>query len=130
MSRQLGRILIVDDEPDMCWVLESALRSAGYAVQTVTRATEALKLLAVESYDVALVDAKLPDIDGAELAATIRRESPSTVVILISGYYHLEDSLIVEGLRSDLFAGFMVKPFDIEDVRKVVRQAMERSQTR
>ena len=130
MSRQFGRILIVDDEPDMCWVLESALRSADYAVQTVTRATEALRLLAVESYDVALVDAKLPDIDGAELAATIRRESPSTVVILISGYYHLEDSMIVEGLRRDLFAGFMVKPFDIEDVRKVVRQAMERKQNR
>ena len=130
MSRQRGHILIVDDEPDMCWVLEVALRSADYAVETVTRATKALELLAVRSYDVALVDAKLPDIDGAELAATIRRESPSTVVILISGYYHLEDSMIVEGLRRDLFAGFMVKPFDIEDVRKVVRQAMERSQNR
>ena len=124
MSHQLGRILIVDDEPDMCWVIENALRSVDYAVETVTRATEALELLAVEHYDVALVDAKLPDIDGTELAATIRRESPNTVVILISGYYHLEDSTIVEGLQSHLFAGFIVKPFDIEDIRKVVREAV------
>ncbi len=130
VSRQLGRILIVDDDPDMCWVFENALRSVDYAVETVTRATEALELLAIQSYDVALVDAKLPDIDGAELATAIRRERPNTVVILISGYYHVEDSTIVEGLRSHLFAGFIVKPFDIEDIRKVVRQVTEKSQNR
>lgn len=130
MSRQRGHILIVDDEPDMCWVLESTLRSDDYTVQTVTRAANALDLLAVGYYDVALLDAKLPDIDGAELAATIRQQSPSTVVILISGYYHAEDSVIVEGLKSHLFAGFIVKPFDIAVVRKVVHQAMERLQSR
>ena len=48
----------------------------------------------------------------------------NTVVILISGYYHLEDSTIVEGLQSHLFAGFIVKPFDIEDIRKVIREAV------
>jgi DNA-binding NtrC family response regulator len=127
MSRQRGRILIVDDEPDMCWVIENALPPTDYAVKTVSRAIEALELLAVESYDVALVDAKLPDIDGVELAAVIHSESPNTTVILISGYHHLEDSTIVEGLRDHLFAGFVPKPFDIKDIREVIRQAMQRN---
>ena len=127
MTETEGRILIVDDEPDMCWVLESALRSDDCTIQTVTRSADALDLLVAGFYDVALLDAKLPDIDGAELAAIIRQQSPKTVVILISGYYHAEDSVIVEGLKSHLFAGFIVKPFDIEHVRKVVLQAMERN---
>ena len=50
MSRQLPRILIVDDEPDMCWVVENALRPIGCVVEAVTRGTEALELLATEPY--------------------------------------------------------------------------------
>ena len=125
MSCRCSRILIVDDEPDMGWVIENALASTDYVVKTVIRAAEALDLLAVESYDIALVDAKLPDIDGIELAAIIRGESSNTVVILISGYHRLEDSVIVEGLQNHLFADFIAKPFDIEEIREVIRQAKE-----
>jgi len=120
------RILVVDDEPDMCWVLENILRPAGYAVTTTTSGVEALELLATEPYAVAFVDAKLPDVDGPELAASIGQQSPDTVVILISGYYYPEDSAITKGLQDHLFAGFVAKPFDLREIRQMARRAVER----
>jgi len=90
MKRQSPRILVVDDEPDMCWVLENILRPAGYAVNTTMPGTEALELLAEEPYAVAFVDAKLPDLDGLELAGLIQQRSPQTAMVLISGYFFAE----------------------------------------
>lgn len=127
MNQKPLRILVVDDEPDMCWALENILRPAGYAVTTTTRGVEALKLLATEPYIVAFVDAKLPDLDGLELAALICQESPHTAIVLISGYFYEEDKAITEGLQKNLFIGFIAKPFDLEEVRRMARQAVERA---
>jgi len=127
MKRELPRILVVDDEPDMCWTLENVLRPAGYAVTTTTTGARALELLAEKPYDVALVDAKLPDLDGLELAALIYQLSPHTVIVLISGYFYQEDKAITEGLQENLFIGFISKPFDLDEVRLTVRQAVARA---
>jgi CheY-like chemotaxis protein len=127
MEREPPRILVVDDEPDMCWALENILRPAGYAVTTATTGTEALDLLAAEYYAAAFVDAKLPDLDGLELAVLIRQRSPHTTVVLISGYFYREDRTINEGLQKGLFIGFVAKPFGLEEVRLMARQAVERA---
>ena len=128
MEKNLPRILVVDDEPDMCWALENILRPAGLTVKATTSGTEALKLLAGEPYAVAFVDAKLPDLDGLELAALIRQRSPHTAMVLISGYFYLEDRAIAEGLEKGLFISFISKPFDLEEVRLMARQAVERAE--
>jgi DNA-binding NtrC family response regulator len=123
----LATILVVDDEPDMCWALTNILHPAGYAVVTATTGSKALTLVAGREspYAVAFVDAKLPDADGLELAAQIRQKSPQTAVILISGYYYHEDDTIVEGLRQHLIVGFVSKPFQIDQVRLLARRAVE-----
>jgi CheY-like chemotaxis protein len=125
MEREPPRILVVDDEPDMCWILENILRPAGYAVTTTTSGAEALELLARGSYAAAFVDAKLPDLDGLELAALIRQQSPHTALVLISGYFYPEDKTIAKGLQDELFIGFVAKPFGLEEVRLMARQAVE-----
>jgi len=127
MKQELPHILIVDDEPDMCWVLENILRLTGYAVTTTTTGTEALELLTEEPYAVAFVDVKLADMDGLELAALIRQQSPHTSIVLISGYFYQEDKIINEGLEKELFIGFIAKPFNLEEVRLMARQAVERA---
>jgi CheY-like chemotaxis protein len=124
MERELPRILIVDDEPDMCWVLENILRPTGYAVTTTTTGTEALRLLAREPYAVAFVDVKLADLDGLELAALIRQQSPHTATVLISGYFYQEDTVVTEGMLNDLFVGFISKPFNLEEVRLMARRSV------
>ncbi|MBU4225203.1 MAG: response regulator, partial [Chloroflexi bacterium] len=109
------RILVVDDEPDVCWALENILCPAGYAVTTTTRGVEALELLARQPYAVAFVDAKLPDLDGLELVAMIHQRNPRTAVVLISGYYYQEDPLVMEGLAKNLYVGFVSKPFSLNE---------------
>jgi DNA-binding NtrC family response regulator len=129
MNLDLPQILIVDDEPDMCWALENILRPANYAVTAVTTGAKALELITARerSYVAAFVDAKLPDVDGLELANSIRQQSPHTTVVLISGYYYQEDKTITEGLEKDLFIGFIAKPFSLEQVRLMAGQAVERA---
>lgn len=127
MEREPTRVLVVDDEPDMCWVLEKILRPAGFAVTTTTKGAEALKLATEADYAVAFVDAKLTDLDGLELAAMIRQRSAHTAIVLISGYFYGEDPAIIEGLQKDLFTGFIAKPFDLKEVRLIASQAAGRS---
>jgi DNA-binding NtrC family response regulator len=127
MRQEPPRILVVDDEPDMCWALENMLRPDGYAVTTTTTGAQALELLAAESYALAFVDAKLSDLDGLELAALIRQRSPNTAIVLISGYFYQKDKTVTEGLQKNLFVDFIPKPFDLEEVRSVTRQVLERA---
>lgn len=128
MSREeQPKILIVDDEPDMGWVLENILGPAGYEVRTTTTATEALQLIDEGSYTAAFVDAKLPDLDGLELAGLIRQRSPHMAIILISGYFYQEDTAITAGLADELFIGFVAKPFDLEEVREMAQRAVEQA---
>lgn len=124
MEEDLPRILVVDDEPDMCWALENILRPAGYAVTTTTRGQKALHLLGEESYAAAFVDAKLPDMEGLELASLIQRQSPRTGIVLISGYFYEEDEMVTARVDQGLFIGFIAKPFDLEKVRDLARQAI------
>ncbi len=120
-----AHILVVDDEDDMCWALANVLRAENYAVTTVARGKLALELMGIDAYEIVLVDAKLPDLEGFELATCIHQEYPDTVVILISGYYYQEDTEIEGYLRDGTIASFISKPFDIEQVRQVVRQVLK-----
>ena len=118
-------ILIVDDEPDMCWALDIVLRQIGCQVSTATTGGRALELIAEAEYAVAFVDAKLPDLDGLEFAALARQKAPEIFIVLISGYLDSEDSLVVEGMRKRLFDHFMAKPFDLREVRRITQQAFK-----
>lgn len=127
MEKSLPRILVVDDEPDVCWALENILCPAGYAVTTTTRGAEALELLARQPYAVAFVDAKLPDLDGLELVAMIRQRNPLTAVVLISGYYYREDPIVMDGLAKNLYVGFVSKPFSLNEVHSMASRAANRT---
>jgi len=111
----------------MCWALENILSSEGYQITTTTCGKEALDLVGEMSFRVVFIDAKLSDLDGLELAALIRQQSPRTSIVLISGYYYQEDKAINEGLEKNLFVGFISKPFDLEEVRLMARQAVKRA---
>lgn len=127
MIEHPSRILVVDDEADMCWALENILSPDGYAVTATTSGVDALKLIAEENYLVAFVDAKLPDLDGLELSLLIRQISPSTVVILMSGFFYREDIAIIQGLQNNIFTGFIAKPFNVEEIRLMARRVIERA---
>jgi DNA-binding NtrC family response regulator len=127
MNPQLSRILVVDDEPDMCWALENTLAADGYQVTVSSTGAEALQRMAEGTYAVAFIDAKLPDVDGLKLAEMIHQQDARTAIVLVSGYYYQEDQAITEGLRRDRFMGFIAKPFDLNTVRQMARKAVQRA---
>ncbi len=117
-------MLVVDDEPDICWALENILNSAGYQARTAVSGKEALELVKENPFEVAFIDAKLPDMDGTQLAREIKEIDPKLALVLISGYFH-EGKAIEEGFAQGLYVGFIGKPFDLEEVRSAAKRALE-----
>ena len=111
-------ILVVDDDQDMCWVLEAALAGLGYVVETVGTARNAIASVADHAFPVAFVDARLPDIDGLRLVEELRGLRPSMRIIMISGYYLEDDARILKAMRESRIDGFLAKPFQIEAIVK------------
>ena len=114
-------ILIVDDEPDMCWALEYLLNQQGYVTRKALTATEALMLMARHRFACAFLDAKLPDMDGLELARRIRERAPETRIIMVSGYFYRDDVSIQEAISRGLIIDFISKPFRQEEILRVLK---------
>lgn len=116
-----GRVLVVDDDDHVRKMLGTML-AASNDCQFAANVDEALELLAVERFDIALVDIVMPRRSGASLLNQIRSESPSTVVILMTG---LQDARLgVESIRRGAF-DFISKPFDVDEIQTCVRRAMQ-----
>ncbi len=116
-------ILIVDDEPDMCWALEHLLHEQGLPTRTALSAGEALRLIARQRFAHILLDAKLPDMDGLELARQILRRAPDTRIIMLSGYFYRDDVTIQEAIARGVIKGFISKPFLRAEVLEAVQAA-------
>jgi CheY-like chemotaxis protein len=113
-------VLIVDDEPDVCWAVASLLKSRGYSVLTVSSGSEALALLRQRCYYRLFVDAKLQDMDGLEVARRAQALCPGIHVALISAYYYRDDPAIMSAQRAGTICCFIPKPFSHQEVLKVV----------
>lgn len=111
-----ARILVVDDDQDMCWVLEAALVAAGCTVTTVGTAQLAISSVTDHAFPVAFVDARLPDMDGLRLVEELRRLRPTMRIIMISGYYLEDDMRISEAMRTSEIDRFLTKPFQIDAI--------------
>lgn len=122
MSEQSDLILIVDDEPDMCWALEHLLNSQGLATRRALSAREALHLMQQDRFSRVFLDAKLPDMDGLELARRILEIAPGTRIIMVSGYFYRNDVSIQEAVSQGLIHGFISKPFLQEEILKALKE--------
>jgi two-component system response regulator AtoC len=100
------RILVVEDEEKLRRVLELQLASAGFEVEKARTAEEALKV--AERADLVLTDLRLPQMDGLELLATIRRQNSQTPVIVMTAFGTIETA--VEAMKTGA-TDFLLKPF-------------------
>ncbi|HXB62554.1 MAG TPA: sigma-54 dependent transcriptional regulator [Acidobacteriaceae bacterium] len=125
----MNHVLIVDDETGIRNTLEAILREEGYAVTTTGTATEALELLRDASYDVVLLDIWLPDADGLDTLAEIRRlESGNPPeVIMISGHGTIESAVKATKLGA---YDFLEKPLSTERTLILIRNAVQSRQLR
>jgi DNA-binding NtrC family response regulator len=113
-------ILIVDDEPDMCWALEHFLHKRGYATRKALSAQEALELMESHRFACAFLDAKLPDMDGLELARSIRERAPDMRIAMVSGFFYRDDVSIQEAIAQGVIIDFISKPFLQSEILRVL----------
>src|SRR6266540_3252521 len=116
-------ILIVDDEPNMRWVLGRALEQAGYTIYGAGGGEEAASLLLREAIDLVLLDLKLKGEDGLTVLRRIRERRPEVVVIMLTAYGTVPNA--VEAMQLGA-ADFLRKPFDVEEVIFKIARALER----
>ena len=83
---QKGRILVVDDEPDMCHILELQLSRAGYKVESVLDAGSAYIKLSSDLFDLVLTDLMMPGMDGMEFLEKVKQQWPAIPVVMVTGY--------------------------------------------
>jgi DNA-binding NtrC family response regulator len=119
------RILVVDDELFVRELLLEFLSSQGYEVWLADCGEKAVRLIENEPADVALVDLKMPGIDGIETLKQIRKAAPDTVTIVMTGYPTIESS--IEALRCGA-CDYVVKPFKLNDLNSSVVKALQEHQ--
>jgi two-component system response regulator AtoC len=115
-------ILIVDDEVLTLRTMGRALQAEGYEVLTATSGEEALKIVAEEKPDLALLDIVLPGINGIDVLRQVRKLSPAMIVVMMSAY-HLVDRA-VEAMKLGAY-DYLIKPFHIADMVNTIQRATE-----
>ncbi len=119
------RILVVDDEPLIRESLYEILRIEGYRVQMAQSGKEALELIAKTDFDVVLTDFKLPKMSGMDLLEVIKKESPLTEVIMITGYGSIETA--VEAMKKGA-RDYITKPINDSEIKIIIQKTIESKQ--
>jgi DNA-binding NtrC family response regulator len=118
-----ARLLVVDDEPIALRNLERTLEREGYEVVTAASGQAALKLLRARAFDVVLTDLRMEKVDGMQVLARCKEIDPDAEVILVTGYAAVDTA--IEAIKRGAYH-YVAKPFKLDEVRNVVREAAEK----
>jgi two-component system response regulator PilR (NtrC family) len=116
------RVLIVDDEPDICELAEITLARMGLDTRSANDIGSAHQILDKEKFDLCITDMKLPDGDGISLVEHIQQNYPNTPVAVITAYGNMESA--IRALKAGAF-DFVAKPVDLQVLRNLVTAAIK-----
>ena len=115
-----NRILIVDDEEEICSVLARRLAKEGYSPVTANNGREALNHFYKESFSLIISDIKMAEMNGMELLKNVRAVNPNIMVIMMTAFPEIDR--VVEAMRLGA-CDFILKPFDLDQVVLSVKKA-------
>ena len=118
-----ARILIAEDDADLAFFLQEALKREAYTVEVEGTALKALQQLGQKSYDLFLLDVKLPDGDGLDLLSRCRELAPDVPIIIMTA--HSTRQMAISATSQGAY-DFFSKPFQLQEVQVVIRRALER----
>jgi len=116
------RILIVDDDDTIRKTLKAILEDEGYTVDLAATGQEAIQKTEENAYDIALLDIRLPDMEGVELLKLIKDNVPKTRKIMLTGYPSMQNA--IAALNKDADA-YLVKPVDVEKLLSTIKDQLE-----
>jgi DNA-binding NtrC family response regulator len=116
------RILVVDDDNKICDTLSLILESRGYQVDVANTGKIAIEKAKINKYNLAVLDIKLPDIDGTKLLKSIHEISPQIVRIIMTGYPELKNAINALNEGAD---AYFTKPVDPSRLIKTIEDRLE-----
>lgn len=105
------RILVADDDPDLAKIIQSQLRTSGYDVRGAENGEEAISLLKQHKFDLALLDIRMPKVDGFGVLKFVKEEKLPMKVIMLTAYADLKHLVMSREHGAD---DFLSKPYDFE----------------
>lgn len=119
---ETGRILVVDDETDICDLCVRSLQRYGYNVTATSQPLQALEMLREQEYDLLLLDVRMPEISGIEVMRRVRQFAPDLAIVVMTGYASME--MAIEAVKQGA-TDFLQKPFqNLDSLRLAVAEAL------
>ena len=120
MPPDMTRILVVDDELNICHSCQKILAKSNYEVQYALNGYDALKMMEAEPFDIVITDLKMSSLGGMEILQRVKEAYPDTPVIVITGYASVSSAIEVMKMGA---MDYLPKPFTPDELRAMVHQA-------
>ena len=120
-----ARIIIIDDDESIRKILSTILQEEGYTVDTANTGKEGIRKTNDNCFNLALIDMKLPDIEGIDLLLKIKDTTPRMRKIIITGFPTIQNAMEAVNRRAD---AFILKPFEVEKVLQTIREQLKKQE--
>jgi len=117
-----ARILIVDDDETIRTTMKAILEDEGYVVDLASTGEEAIQLTMKTTYNIALLDIRLPDMEGVELLKLMRDSVPRTRKVMVTGYPSMQNAIAALNKNAD---AYLLKPLDNEKLLNLVKEQLD-----
>ncbi|WP_456433032.1 sigma-54-dependent transcriptional regulator [Thermosulfuriphilus sp.] len=126
-STDKAKILLIDDEEVALKNLEYILKKLGHEIVGTTSGVQALEFIKKDDFDVVVTDLRMEKVDGMEILKAVKEKSPETEVIIITAFATVDSA--IEAMKAGAYY-YIAKPYKIDEVRKVVSEAVEKTRLR
>ncbi len=117
------RILIIDDDENIRKVLKTILEDEGYVVDTAETAQEGVEKSHSSFFNLALIDIRLPDMEGVDVLPKLKETTPKLRKIIVTGYPTLQNAIAAVNRNAD---AYVLKPFNVDSVLQVIKEQLEK----
>lgn len=115
-------ILVVDDDKSILRIITRILQKQGYNTQTAETGREAEEQINNQSFDLALIDVKLPDTDGVDLLQKMQATRPNMIKIILTGFASMDNGIKALNAGAD---AYLVKPVEPTELLKILKEKFE-----
>lgn len=117
-----ARIIVIDDDEGIRTVFKANLEKNGYIVDAVDNGKDAISKIERQFYNLALIDIRLPNMEGIEILESFNKKQPNMVKLIITGYPSLDNAIEAVNKNAD---GYILKPVNMEELLIMIKKLLE-----